>query len=256
VSGVETQSPPEAWPDALEAALAGCAILRRVHMIRETNSTQDAARRMGARHGDVIVAWNQIAGRGRLGRAWESGLEGIAVTFAVAAERGVRLTIAGAVAAAGAAEQFLGRPVGIKWPNDIEVDGRKLAGVLVEQDERIALPAIGMNVRQEAWPAALQGRAISLAQLGARADRVDVARALIERMDAALAMSDEALVDAFMQRDVLTGATLTVRQGGREIEGVLARLDPLRGLALRMADGREVWLDSATATLVNGPAAP
>ncbi len=134
----------EAWTDRLQAVLTDPAgPLRRVIVVRETDSTQDAARRLGAEPGDVVVAWRQTSGRGRLGRAWaDTGHEGIAVTFVIDAAPPERLAPACAVGAARAAEGLLALrgitgeargAVGIKWPNDVVAGGRKLAGVLVER---------------------------------------------------------------------------------------------------------------------------
>lgn len=241
--------PIERWPARLEAAVADCGAFDQVRVLNDTASTQDAARRMHAAPGTVIVAWNQAAGRGRLGRAWASATEGAAVTFVLEPGQTERLAIVGAVAAAGAAEAQLEHAVGIKWPNDIVVGGRKLAGVLVEQNDNRALPAIGMNVAQLSWPSSLGKSAVSLRELGVDVDRLDVLEALIRHMDRAIVLSDEELMEEFSQRDVLGGQRLTLREGGRVITGRLSRLDPLVGLAVE-TDLGSVWLPAATTTVL------
>ncbi|MHC4102053.1 MAG: biotin--[acetyl-CoA-carboxylase] ligase, partial [Planctomycetota bacterium] len=140
--------PIEQWSDRLQHVLDALdGPLRRVTVLRETGSTQDAAKRMSAEPGDVVVAWRQTAGRGRLGRAWaDTGEDGIAVTLVTDAGPPSWLAVASAVGAACAAEALLRRAVGIKWPNDVVVDGRKLAGVLTEQAGGQALIGIGLNV--------------------------------------------------------------------------------------------------------------
>jgi BirA family biotin operon repressor/biotin-[acetyl-CoA-carboxylase] ligase len=180
--------------------------LRRVTVVAEAGSTQDLAR--GAASGDVIVARRQTGGRGRWGRAWaDTGDEGVAVTFVVDREPGPRLAEAAAVAVAEAVEACLGRPVGLKRPNDVLVDGRKLAGVLVEQFDDLAAIGIGVNVLQGTWPAELAGRAVSLAELGADIGRLDVLAALLPAMETALGRPAPDLAEAFAAR-VLPASTI------------------------------------------------
>ncbi len=249
----------EAWTDRLRAVLGDPnGPLQRVIVLRETDSTQDAARRLGAGPGDVVVAWRQTAGRGRLGRAWaDTGDEGIAVTFVIEAAPPERLAPACAVGAARAAEALLGlagteqATVGIKWPNDVVAGGRKLAGVLVEQADGVAAVGIGMNVSQTQWPPDLTDRAVSLVQLGARVDRIDAAASLIGAMNEALRLDDERLRGEFVARDVLAGRRATFRSGGRTITGTVRQIDPMLGLIVRTDRQDEVHLPAATTTVVS-----
>lgn len=238
------------WPERLERVIEErCSIFKRIFVLKETDSTQDAARRMDAKPGDVIIAFRQTAGRGRLGRSWSSGIEGVAITFVIEPDRPERLAIAAAIGAAQAAEAMIGGPVGIKWPNDIMVNDRKLAGVLVEQNDRIALPAVGMNVLQASWPEELANKAISLNQLGIERDRIEVAAALLEKMDRALRLADEELIEGFCQRDWLKGRWLRLRCGSEEIEGRILRIDPMLGLEIETKTERR-WLEAAATTLL------
>lgn len=181
--------PLASWHDRLQAVLdAGNGSFRRVIVVRETDSTQDAARRLAAGHGDVVVAWRQTAGRGRMGRAWaDTGRQGVAVTFVTPAAPHLDLVKATAAGAAEAARKLLGRPAEIKWPNDVLVDGRKICGVLIEIADGTAFVGVGMNVGQTQWPQELAGRAVSLAQLGAAHDRIEVLEALLASVGQRLA---------------------------------------------------------------------
>lgn len=244
--------PLESWPDRLEQVIAEhCTLFTRIVVLRETNSTQDAARRMNGAAGDVFIAWRQTAGRGRLGRAWaDTAHQGIALTAVIARQPSPeRLAIASAVGVARAVESLLGRPVGIKWPNDIIVDRRKLAGILVEQVEDLALVGIGLNVAQTAWPDELQSRAVSLAQLGANVDRLGAIAALLPALDAAMRSNSEELTSEFASRDVLRGTHATFRSNGQTISGTVVRVDPLRGLAA-LTDRGEIWLPAATTSVL------
>ena len=245
-------APVDEWHDRLQAVLDDAdGPLRRVRVIRETGSTQDAARLLASVAGDVVVAWRQVAGRGRLGRGWEDPrAEGIAVTFVTGAAPAERLSLASAVGAAEAAEKVLGRPVGIKWPNDVVVSRRKLAGVLTEVADGRALIGVGMNVRQTDWPPELAGRAVSLAQLGARVDRLDVLVTLLRSMNTGLLLGEDDLVERFAVRDDLAGTEATFRCDNSTITGTVIRIDPLRGLLVRSSQG-EVYLPAATTSVEN-----
>jgi BirA family biotin operon repressor/biotin-[acetyl-CoA-carboxylase] ligase len=244
--------PIEQWTDRLQHGLDALdGPLHRVTVLPETSSTQDAARSMSAAPGDAIVAWRQTAGRGRRGRSWADTAEaGVAVTIVTDAGPAQWLAVASAVGAARAAEALLGRAVGIKWPNDIVADGRKLAGVLTEQAGGRALIGVGVNVNQTGWPPWLAGRAVSLAELGTRVDRLDAVAALLESMSRALRLTEDELSDAFSARDVLKGSRATFRAQKRTITGTVLRVDPMQGLLVE-ANGRHVYLSAATTTVVS-----
>lgn len=236
--------PFAAWASRLGAACEATDLFRVVHALSETDSTQDAAETRAAHPGTVVTAWRQTAGRGRFGRQWaDTASAGVAVTFVVDVQAAERLALAGAVAAAEAVESALGRPVGIKWPNDAVVDGRKLAGVLIEViGERAApraLVGIGINVAHERFEGELESRATSLAMLGARADRVDILCALIAALDRALVAPDARLVEAFLARDALRGTRALFSTPEGPVEGEVRSIDPMRGLVVRTGLGEQ-----------------
>ena len=182
----------------LEQVVSDCELFDRVTVLCETDSTQDAAKRMNAMPGSVIVTGRQTTGRGRLGRTWiDDAGEGIAVTLVTDRGEPERLAMATAVGTAHAAEAALGSKVGIKWPNDIVVDSRKLAGILVEQADHRAIIGVGMNVRQSSWPAELACRAVSLRQLDCGVDRIDVLTNLICAIDRALCATIDVLAQEY-----------------------------------------------------------
>ena len=136
---------------------------REVVVFEETNSTNDLVARAGddgQAEGLVIFAEKQRAGRGRLGRVWESrphqGLwfSVLLRPTAVPVERWAELTFCAALAVAETAERHTGNPARIKWPNDVMVDGRKVAGILLESHQRhrpgFVVMGIGVNVLQDA----------------------------------------------------------------------------------------------------------
>lgn len=272
------QTPFADWPARLAAAAASThGRIARMHVVREIGSTQDEARRLDLPPGEAVIAWRQTAGRGRLDRAWaDTGEDGVAVTVALGRAPSARLSLLGAVATAIAIENVLARsvasavdrppPVGIKWPNDIVVAGRKLAGVLIEQSDGVALMGVGVNVTQRGWPAELAASATSIAEVvtsvhrgcddgsapvptHAPIDRIDVVCALLRAIAAALDLDDATLVAEFHARDALTGSTRTLRCGDERVAGTIVEIDPMRHLRVRRADGAVVTLPAALTQL-------
>jgi BirA family biotin operon repressor/biotin-[acetyl-CoA-carboxylase] ligase len=257
---VVKETPLREWAGRLESSLAGRArSWRSVRIVKETASTQDAARRLGGEPGLVVIAGRQTAGRGRFGRAWaDTGQEGLAMSLVLeGAHPTERLSLALAVGAALAIEDLLRRTIGIKWPNDLVVAegagrGGKVAGILVERGGGMAIAGIGINVNQERFAGELRRRAASLRQLaGTPLDRAAVAEAVLLHVDRALATDEAALAEAFAHRDVLCGRVVTLRSGGLEVRGRVRRVDPLFGLEVEPSDefGRIVRLKAATTTL-------
>lgn len=240
-------SPIEAWPDRLDAACAGLHLVRHAVVVRETGSTQDLAR--GRAAGDAVVAWRQTSGRGRDGRTWaDTGLDGVAIT-AVAAVRGAWIAIATGVAAAEAIELVAPSiTVGLKWPNDLMIAGRKVGGVLIERDGDASLIGLGINVSQEAFEGDLALRATSLAIAGAVVDRLALLEALLPRLDHWLAAGGPASILAFQHRDMLRGRTVRISAAGDMVEGVVESIDPLVAIRIRTPTGL-LDVDASTARI-------
>lgn len=153
---------PVVWLDSgkIRAELGSAAAHYHLHIVDATDSTNSLlmqAAEMGAPDGTVICTEYQFAGRGRRGRQWHSVLGG-SLTFSVLwrFEEGIAalvgLSLAVGVAMARALSQHSQFPVKLKWPNDVLVDFRKLAGILVEiqgdiQGPSFAVVGIGLNVR-------------------------------------------------------------------------------------------------------------
>jgi BirA family transcriptional regulator, biotin operon repressor / biotin---[acetyl-CoA-carboxylase] ligase len=153
-----------------------------------TNADLAVAAREGAAEGAVLVAESQVAGRGRLGRAWtappRSGL-----TFSILLRPRVPVTAIGwlpllyAVAAASAVRRLAEVDVRLKWPNDLLIGERKVAGVLAERVDEAVVVGMGLNVslRREELPT---GTATSLAlEEAACLDRDPLLRAVLREVD-------------------------------------------------------------------------
>jgi len=245
---------PEDWRARLDAMLPSTRHFRTAVVLSETPSTQDAPETRGAPLGTVVVALRQTAGRGRFGRPWiDTEGDGLAVTFVVDAQPPERLALAGAMAAAEACEAALDRPVGVKWPNDVEVDGRKLAGVLIEVAGARAVIGIGINVGQRTFPEALADRATSLMRLGCDARRIDVLLALVRALDAALSATDATLVEAARRRDVLRGTVAIFATPEGPVEGEVVAVDPMRGIVVRTGAGERFLPAHSTTVSMRQP---
>lgn len=188
---------------------------RVIHRFSSVSSTQDEARRLleagEASVGHVVVADEQTAGRGRFGRAWTSPCGGLYATFLVPSTPGIAL-FAG-VAAARALERF-GVAVGLKWPNDVLVEGKKLAGILIEADRDLALVGVGLNIDEPP----VEG-ATSLERIGVAARRGDLLLALLDEITTPADLGD--VLAAYRARCVTVGRR--VRVLGRAGELVLGR---------------------------------
>jgi BirA family biotin operon repressor/biotin-[acetyl-CoA-carboxylase] ligase len=170
-------------PDELSAALAlvGARLeffAGKVRWFPQVGSTNDVATMLaerGAEEGVVVVADQQTAGRGRLGRTWASP-PGAGIYMSAILRPSPRaatlLTIAAGVAVADAVAQATGLDVQLKWPNDVYVADRKLAGILAEGAPRYVVLGIGINVLPAAYPSDVARRATSIeTELGRPIDR-------------------------------------------------------------------------------------
>lgn len=246
------------WADRLEAVLrANPGPIDRVRVMSQTSSTQDAAvHACAGRPGLMLTAGRQSAGRGRLGRAWiDQQGGGVATTLVLeATAEAWRLAMLAGVAAANACDRFLNQRTYTRWPNDVLEPGergRKLCGVLVEVRNGLALVGIGINVQQrdEDWSDELAERAVSLTELGACCERIDVLEALLDEIHRLWTQPGEVLVEGWRRREWLIGRRCVIAHDGQRHAGVVKSIDPLGHLVLATEQG-ELHLASASASVV------
>lgn len=209
--------------------------------LRRTASTNDRARTLaqgGAPHGTLVTADEQSAGRGRQGRTW-SAPAGRALLMSVVL-RGSPSPLLPLVAAVAVAE-VCGPEARIKWPNDILIGGRKVAGILTEgrPQEGWAVLGVGVNVAVELAELPLELRETAGTLGLPPADRVPVRRRLLTELERALALPAPELLDAWRSRDALRGATVRWVAG----EGLVAGIDDAGRLLVDGPAGR-VALDA------------
>jgi BirA family biotin operon repressor/biotin-[acetyl-CoA-carboxylase] ligase len=185
--------------EEIQAGLAGVVIGREIIVLERTDSTNDAILQIAngtLGEGLAVFAEHQTAGRGQRGNRWESPT-GKGLWFSLLLRPQIELTSSpqltewAAETISGAIRNEFSLPSTIKIPNDVQIEGRKVAGVLVEMRAQkkathLAIAGIGVNVNQsrDDFPEELQGRAVSLAMaLGRQVDRQSFAIALLRNLD-------------------------------------------------------------------------
>lgn len=226
--------------------------LRYVDRAGSTNALATEAVRAGTPPGFVIVTDHQQAGRGRLDRTWETPA-GVGLTASFVVDPGQPdaawpwLPLLTGLAAATAVRSLSGLEVGVKWPNDLLVGARKLAGILVERvpggHGPVAVIGVGINVHQETLP--VPG-ATSLRAEGVSVDRGDLLVALAAALETGLADwaapgGPERLRAAYRTACVSLGEQVRVHlPGGAQAEGEAYDLDAQGRLVVARSDGRDL----------------
>lgn len=235
---------------------------------RQTDSTNSRARELaeaGAPGGTVVTAAEQLAGRGRQGRSWVAPPGGALLYSAVLRpldERHLLLPLAAPLAVCEAAEQLEpGVECQIKWPNDVWVGGRKLAGVLIEAkpQDGWAVVGVGLNVDidPDELPPELRDTAISLATAAAPGGRRrapattfapldDARRGLDRALDRWVAAEPDAILSSWRARDALRGRDVSWEDGS----GVADGIDDRGHLAVVLRSGDRVLLGAGDVHLL------
>jgi BirA family biotin operon repressor/biotin-[acetyl-CoA-carboxylase] ligase len=201
-----------------------------------TNQHALAAARDGAAAGLVVVADEQTAGRGRLGRTWVAPpgaalLLSVLLRPRIAPDQLHRLTVAGALAMAEAVEIVCGLRPSLKWPNDLLVGERKLAGVLAEADidgvdVKAVVVGIGLNVQWDELPSDLAGIATSCsAETGRPVSRTDVLDAFLRRATVRFGDLDAAFVE-YRTRLATLGRAVRVELASGSVRGIAVDIKP------------------------------
>jgi len=206
--------------------------------------------------GVVVVAERQSAGRGQHGRVWESPAGGLylsAVVVEVAIGVRDKLALVAGVAGAEGLRRMEGVEIGLRWPNDLMLEGRKVGGILCEsvvQGKRWAgIIGVGLNIntRLEELPAEVQRRATSLlAHDGQRRDAGKIELIFLEELAETLrkvaAEGLERLVRRVRQLDTLEGKAVEFQDGERRVFGVAAGIGDSGELLIRTDKGIEAFV--------------
>lgn len=248
--------PPLSGPDVV-------VIGRRLLHYPSVTSTQDVARdagRSGEPEGLVVTAGQQTAGRGRLGRRWEAPPGSsllLSVLLRPSPQAFPLISMAAGLATCLAIEDVTGLAARLKWPNDVLVHDRKVAGLLVESEalgESLDFAVLGIGVNVNLDPRDLGAVAYPAGSLSAEAgrpvDRTALARSLIAHLDRQyrLAGDGNAVLAGWKQRLATLGQRVQVFAGDVLEEGFAEDVDSGGALLLRRDDGALVRLPAGEVT--------
>ncbi|SDC41791.1 BirA family transcriptional regulator, biotin operon repressor / biotin-[acetyl-CoA-carboxylase] ligase [Paenibacillus sp. UNCCL117] len=257
--GYRLVSAPEPFPlPAFMAALRTESFGRKLHYYEEVESTQAVAQQLvqaGAREGTLVLAEEQTAGRGRLGRSWHSP-RGKGLWFSVVLKpewlnlaQTPQLTLLTAVAVCRAVRSVTSLDAGIKWPNDLLVGGKKIGGILLEASIEngallhvIAGIGLSVNLTHEDFPPELLEKATSLAiARGSRVDRSALLAAVLSEWERLYKLyREEGFAPVKLLWEALAvslGRPIVCTTPQGRIEGIAERIDEQGALILKLEDG-------------------
>lgn len=218
----------EIQKEEIETRLADVKYPIEVLVLNDTDSTNRVGKEMaraGGKEGMLIVALSQSGGRGRLGRTFFSPEGGIYMSLllrpSLPMEQFLRITTAAAVSVAQAIEKVTGKETGIKWVNDIFMNGKKVCGILCEAGTgaesgktEYAVLGIGINVRKQAVPEELKDIVGCLEDFSEKVDSnlliAEVWKAFFEMYEN---LSENSYMEEYRRRSILIGQTVTVPDG-------------------------------------------
>jgi BirA family biotin operon repressor/biotin-[acetyl-CoA-carboxylase] ligase len=226
---------------------------RKVYTFETIDSTNTCARALAgcwAAEGTVVFAEEQTAGKGRLGRSWTSA-PGDNLTFTIVLRPSLPptslnlLPLLTGVAVSQAIERFCGVKTECKWPNDLLIGGRKVAGILLESSFKqemveYVVIGVGLNVNQTEFPAEIEHRATSLRLItGAPIDRPGLFREIMssleDRYDRLAIEGYDSIVPEWLLRSPMVGRQIEVSQDGAVFTGVVRGIGAEGALLLETA---------------------
>ena len=210
---------------------------RRIEYYPAIDSTMGAA--IGLERGAVVLAGEQTEGQGRHGRRWHSE-PASGIYCSVVLKPTPALTLALGLATADAVARATGMVCDLRWPNDVMLAGKKVAGILVWN----AIAGIGINVNQTSFPAELASDATSLRlHTDAPVSLTGIMLALLPAIDAFVELDKDTILRLFTRASTYAaGRRVTVVQPDGIIEGTTAGLDPAGFLIVRKDDGTDTLI--------------
>jgi BirA family biotin operon repressor/biotin-[acetyl-CoA-carboxylase] ligase len=243
-------APDRLTADDIKAQLHAGVIGSEILVFEQTNSTNDVVAHMArsqAAEGLVVFAESQTKGRGRHGREWVSP-RGKGLWFSVLLRpkfkptAAARITVAASVAVAHAIRKHTGLDARIKWPNDVTVAGKKVAGILTElhaEGDEIIAAILGVGIDVNCRRAELPDIATSLLiETGKLQDRLALAAEVLSNLDHSYRADFDAVIAEWAQLSTTLGRQLVVTMGARRIEGHAQALDGDGALLLRRDNGQ------------------
>ena len=249
---------------AVENALAGCRWGHTLFTYDSIGSTMDRARELahkGAPEGSLVIAAEQTEGRGRLNRYWVSPPGSLYVSLLVypSPEKLPFLTMLAGMAVAEATEAISPLKASLKWPNDVLIGDKKVAGILVESGfaRGLSYAAIGIginvNIQMGSFPD-ISGIATSLSdEAGGWVDTLKLLRYLIDKIESRYSAFDPgAILGLWRARLITLGRQVKASSGISVIEGIAADVTGDGALIIRQRDGTQHTVVAGDVTLDPG----
>ncbi len=252
------QAPDLLLPDEIRAAVKTKRIGRKIHYFTEIDSTNNAAKKLaaaGAEEGTIIVSEAQNSGRGRLARGWYSPeQQGIWLSIVLrphfSPADAPKCTLLAAVAITRAIRSLCNIDCGIKWPNDILYDGKKLVGILTEMSaemDAINYIVIGMginvNIQEQDFPEELKAIATSLAMIkGQAVSRLELLCDILMQLEnlyaVAVSSGFSEILNEWRKYSITLGQAVNVIGIHQQFSGTAVDIDEDGALLVEATDGR------------------
>ncbi|MHC4659203.1 MAG: biotin--[acetyl-CoA-carboxylase] ligase [Planctomycetota bacterium] len=252
-------------PDKIRANLKTRRIGRKILVYSRTSSTNDIAAEYAKNKkndGLVIFAEEQTAGRGRFGTKWHTGRADsilCSILLTVCKCNAELLSLTCAVAVAEGIGKLANSEAKIKWPNDIRLSDKKVAGILLEsrknKDKNIYIVGIGINCHQKksSFPPELRTSATSIdIEAKTTCDRISLAKRLLTSMEHWLRVAERGskkVTDRWRKLSIQLGHRVTLVFNGRKFTGNCIGIDPEKGLILQLESGGVRMFDAAHTTI-------
>jgi BirA family biotin operon repressor/biotin-[acetyl-CoA-carboxylase] ligase len=249
-------------PSSIKRSLKTSFVGRKILYFSTLASTMDTARQavqQGAADGTVIIAGEQTAGKGRLKRPWLSPAGSIALSIVLHPDiAGLPyLIMIASLAVVRSIEAVTGIKTQIKWPNDILIDGKKVCGILIENELKAnkvvyTIVGIGINVdlNTEGYPE-ISAASISLKSKSVLDLRIKIIQCLLSEFETLyLKLPDgKSIYRAWRSRLVTLGKNVRATSGIKVIEGIAESVDESGALFIRGADGNLTRVVAGDVTL-------
>jgi len=232
--------------------------------IDSTNNCAKAVAGCGAGEGTVVIAEHQTNGKGRHGRVWQSTpnenlMFSIVLRPKLPPEDLNLLPLYVAVAVSDAIERLAGIKLECKWPNDLLINGKKVAGILIEGSYKqnsidYVVIGVGINVNQLRFPGEIEATATSLRlEIGKEVDRIPLFREILVSMENIYRNSSsrgfQSIIPQWLAHTHMINRTISVSQQGTVFSGTVKGLSPEGGLVLQ-TDGAERTVFAGDVTIL------
>jgi BirA family biotin operon repressor/biotin-[acetyl-CoA-carboxylase] ligase len=257
--------------EKIDAIFQGAIIGKEIIFLETATSTNDVAMELAAQRenpeGIVVIADTQTKGRGRFGRTWISppGVNFYSTVIlrpSIPPHEAALITLMAAVAVVSAIREFTGLKAGIKWPNDILINGKKTGGILSEMksaSDRISYLAVGIginvNMSLNDFPDDISALSTSLKiESGEIFDRVELLEKIFAELERAykilLKGNKKALINDWIRLNCTLGSNVLVKNHDRIISGIAENINDNGELIIRLPSGETETVTAGDVTIL------